>query len=119
MGMALQDILEREETLLKLNDMTNEAKADELSRRGFKDFSNPYTRVTVAHIKNCCLEIAQWKDEQLEHTRNDAKDLYNEISACIGNLVKGRLDKNGIIESNALAQMESLMVKTEQFLLTI
>lgn len=71
------------------------------------------------NVRNGAMKMAQWKDEQLEHTRNDAKDLYNEISACIGNLVKGRLDKNGIRESNALAQMESLMVKTEQFLLTI
>ena len=44
--------------------MTNEEKSNELSKRGFKDFNNPYTRVTVTHIKDCCLEMAQWKDEQ-------------------------------------------------------
>lgn len=90
--------------------MTNEEKARELANK---------SPVYFMHIYDGCLDMAQWKDEQLEHTRNDAKDLYNEISECIGNLVKGRLDKNGIRESNALAQMESLMVKTEQFLLTI
>ena len=93
--------------------MNNSEKAKEIAVK-WKAKGLPYNA-----IYDSCLEMAQWKDEQVKHTRNEARDLYNEISACIGNLVKGRLDKNGIRESNALAQMESLMVKTEQFLLTI
>lgn len=62
------------------------------------------------------LDMAQWKDEQLKQTRKDAKSLYDEISDCIDSLVKSRLSKNGIGESNALQQMESIMVKTQQFL---
>ena len=93
----------------------DEEKAKEIAL----DEYMPDTGFSRDDIEECCLEMASWKDEQLKHTRNEARDLYNEISACIGNLVKGRLDKNGIRESNALAQMESLMVKTEQFLLTI
>lgn len=46
--------------------MTNKEKANELSKRGFKDFDNPYTRLTITHIKDCCLEMAQWKDEQFK-----------------------------------------------------
>lgn len=114
MGVVLQDILEREEILLKPNDMNDLEKAKEIS-----DIYMPDTGFTREDLHYAAMEMAQWKDEQLKHTRNEARDLYNEISACIGNLVKGRLDKNGIRESNALAQMESLMVKTEQFLLTI
>lgn len=65
------------------------------------------------------LEMAQWKDEQLEQTREDAKSLHDDISDCIDRLVKSRLSKNGIGESNALQQMESIMVKIQQFLQTI
>ena len=95
--------------------MTNEEKAQEICEKN-KQF---HVECSSLECYMSALDMAQWKDEQLEHTRNDARDLYNEISACIGNLVKGRLDKNGIRESNALVQMECLMVKTEQFLLTI
>lgn len=69
--------------------------------------------------KESALEMAQWKDKQLKQTREDAKSLYDEISNCIDRLVKSRLSKNGIGESNALQQMESIMVKTQQFLQTI
>lgn len=44
--------------------MTNKEKANELSKKGFKDFNNPYTRVTIAHVKHCCLEMAKWKDNE-------------------------------------------------------
>lgn len=102
--------------------MTQEEKAREIANNyGSVTFIGPFSekKYSESDCVKAILEMAQWKDEQLKHARNEARDLYNEISACIGNLVKGRLDKNGIRESNALAQMESLMVKTEQFLLTI
>lgn len=65
--------------------MTNEEKSNELSKRGFKDFNNPYTRVTVNHIKDCCLEIAQWKDEQFKEQLNNLKDeIQNNLCASSG-----------------------------------
>lgn len=94
--------------------MNNSEKAKEIANK-----NNILGRYTMDEIEKSCLEIACWKDEQLKQTREDAKSLYDEISDCIDRLVKSRLSKNGIGESNALQQMESLMVKTEQFLLTI
>ena len=61
--------------------MTNEQKANELSKRGFKDFNNPYTRVTVTHIKDCCLEMAQWKDEQFKQFLIEKTKLLSSSAA--------------------------------------
>ena len=101
--------------------MTDEQKADELGFKFFPDEANIWARANL-EAKKCaiaCLEMSQWKDEQLKQTREDAKSLHDEISDCIDRLVKSRLSKNGIGESNALQQMESIMVKTQQFLQTI
>lgn len=100
-------------------DMTNEKKARQLAIQSTKDVDDNGNEVYNVFVEAALLEMAQWKDEQLKQTREDAKSLYDEISDCIDSLVKSRLSKNGIRESNALQQMESIMVKTQQFLQTI
>ena len=92
----------------------NLIKAKEIANK-----NNILGRYIMDEIEKSCHEISCWKDEQLKQTREDAKSLYDEISDCIYRLVKSRLSKNGIGESNALQQLESIMVKTQQFLQTI
>lgn len=95
--------------------MTNEEKAREIQANDVCCVWNG----GCPNVRSGAMKMAQWKDEQLEQTRKDAKELHDEISDCIDRLVKSRLSKDGIKESNALQQMESLMVQTQQFLQTI
>lgn len=90
--------------------MTNAEKARELCK---------LYQANRASLFQHLLAMAEWKDEQLKQTREDANNLYDEISDCIDRIVKSRLLKDEIGESNALQQMESIMVKTQQFLQTI
>ena len=76
MGMAVSYILERKEILLKPNYMTNEEKVNKLSNEGFNDLNNPYIKAMVTVIKGRCLEIAQWKDEQVKQIQE------REIKVC-------------------------------------
>lgn len=46
--------------------MSNEEKADELSKIGFNDLSNPYIKAMIMVIKDRCLGMSQWKDEQVK-----------------------------------------------------
>lgn len=98
--------------------MNNEEKALKIAVGTVSERTrnHPSNLPHIIIVKDACIEMAQWKDEQLKQTREDAKSLYNEISDCIDRLIKSRLSKNGIGESNALQQMESIMVKTQQFL---
>lgn len=59
--MALQDILERKEILLKTNDMNNSEKAKEIANK-----RNILGRYTMDEIEKSCLEMARWKDEQFK-----------------------------------------------------
>ena len=62
MGMALQDILERKEILLKPNDMNDLDKAKEIA-----DIYMPDTGFTREDLCDAALLMAQWKDEQFKH----------------------------------------------------
>ena len=95
MGMALQDILERKEILLKPNDMTNDEEAREI----METFAEVYG-VNIerdSHIYSACKQMAQWKDEQLancieclekEYIKNSGKGLLSneEIAAKLATL---------------------------------
>ena len=51
-----------------------------------------------------------------EQEKQDANQLYNEIDKCVTNLVDSRLSHSIVDENAAICHMESLMVKTQQFL---
>lgn len=93
MGVAIQDILEREEILLKHNDMNNEEKAQEICEKN-KQF---HVECSSLECYLSALEMAKWKDEQLskclenlekEYIRNSGKGLYdnNVIAAKLATL---------------------------------
>lgn len=75
--MALQDILERKETLLKPNDMTNEEKAQEICEKN-KQF---HVKCSSLECYLSAMEMAKWKDEQYKTayvvTRSDLH--YDEV----------------------------------------
>lgn len=65
--MAIQDILERKETLLNTNDMNDLEKAREIADGYSTDSQGMMPiRMVKQEIKQSCLEMARWKDEQLE-----------------------------------------------------
>lgn len=70
--MALQDILERKEILLKPNDMTNEEKVKEIL-----NCENCKKQLFIGGVKcpptcadyNDLMKMAQWKDEQFKEQK--------------------------------------------------
>lgn len=91
--MALQDILERKETLLKLNDMTNEEKTmlllEEICNDEFGEVipdknwtpCNLTCRQVRKKIEYACINIAQWKDEQAKQLLIEKTKLLSSSSA--------------------------------------
>lgn len=61
--MALQDIFERKEILLKLNDMDNIDKAEEIA---WNDSLYNDNQSCAEQCYIAALEMAKWKDEQLD-----------------------------------------------------
>lgn len=95
MGMAIQDILERKETLLKLNNMNNEEKAKKIampcpacSCLWTKDmmYKQEYCKDCVPQDRfTGAMEMAQWKDEQLKEILNSIKDeIQSNLCASSG-----------------------------------
>lgn len=74
--MALQDILERKEILLKTNDMNNSEKAKEIANK-----RNILGRYTMDAIEKSCLEMAQWKDEQVKQLLIEKTKLLSSSAA--------------------------------------
>ena len=60
--MAIQDILERKEILLKPNDMNNKEKAKEIAENSKQYFYHDEYECGLA----CALRMAKWKDEQFK-----------------------------------------------------
>lgn len=50
----------------------------------------------------------------MERLINSVTKLHDDIDTCIGDLVKSRLNKDEVSEGKAIAQMESLMVSSQQ-----
>ena len=70
--MALQDILERKEILLKPNDMTNEEKAREIQANDVCCVWNG----GCPNVRSGAMKMAQWKDEQVKQIQE------REIKVC-------------------------------------
>ena len=52
--------------------------------------------------------------KRVEKMFKSISSIYGDIDACIGNLVKSRLNKDTELEGKASAEMESLMVASAQ-----
>ena len=52
--------------------------------------------------------------ESMERLIISVSKLHDDIDLCIGDLVKSRLNKDEVAEGKAMAQMESLMVSSQQ-----
>lgn len=52
--------------------------------------------------------------KRVEKMLKSISSIYGDIDACIGNLVKSRLNKDTELEGKASAEMESLMVASAQ-----
>lgn len=52
--------------------------------------------------------------KRVEKMLKSVSSIYGDIDACIGNLVKSRLNKDTELEGKASAEMESLLVASQQ-----
>lgn len=52
--------------------------------------------------------------KRVEKMLKSISSIYGDIDACIGNLVKSRLNKDTELEGKASAEMESLLVASQQ-----
>lgn len=52
--------------------------------------------------------------KRVEKMLKSISSIYGDIDACIGNLVKSRLNKDTELEGKVIAEMESLLVASQQ-----
>lgn len=84
MGVALQDILERKEILLKHNNMNNEEKVKkmlECDRCPFRKGKDSENNCNTCFDKKLLLKIAQWKDEQFKQLLIEKTKLLSPSAA--------------------------------------
>lgn len=75
MGVALQDILERKETLLIPNDMNNKEKAINIGENNLdRCFGSK-----IDYGVTCALEMAKWKEQKvIEYLYKNIQSLLND-----------------------------------------